>query len=200
MLKIGVTGGIGSGKSTVCEIFRHLGTPVFNSDFEANKLLNSFDVIEFYKNEFGDSVFTDDSLDKQKIAALIFYDPEALQKVNNFIHPIVNSGFTKWLQNQKNSFYVIKESALLLELKYIKDIDYIVLVIAPLELRIKRVQLRDNVETNTVMNRIKNQAADSEKMKHANYIISNDENSLILPQVLKLHNMFITESQNHNMT
>jgi dephospho-CoA kinase len=197
MLKIGVTGGIGSGKSTVCEIFRHLGVPIFSSDHEANKLLDSSEVIEFYKNEFGSAVFANGSLDKQKIAAIIFNDSAALQKVNRFIHPIVNSQFAKWVNNQKNCFYIIKESALLLEQNSKGYLDYIILVIAPQELRIKRVMSRDGSEENIVMERIKNQVTDTEKMKHANYIISNDEHSLLLPQVLDLHKMFIAEGQNH---
>jgi dephospho-CoA kinase len=197
MLKIGVTGGIGSGKSTVCEIFKHLGTPVFNSDYEANKLLNTSEVIGFYKNEFGSEVFSNVSLDKQKIAAIIFNNAEALKKVNNFIHPLVNSQFAQWVLKQKNCFYVIKESALLLEQNSLKDLDYIILIMAPLELRIKRVVLRDNSEETVVMKRIENQATDAEKMKRANYIITNDEHSLLLPQVLNLHRMFITEAQNN---
>jgi dephospho-CoA kinase len=191
MLKIGVTGGIGSGKSTVCEIFRQLGVPVFHSDFEANKLLESSQIIDFYRNKFGAAVFTNNTLDKQKIASLIFNNPAALQIVNSFIHPIVNQNFSQWVNNQKNCLYVIKESALLLSPTVINDLDSIVLIMAPQELRIKRVILRDNSDENSVIQRIRNQATDEEKMKRANYIISNDENSLLLPQVLTLHKMFV---------
>jgi dephospho-CoA kinase len=135
-------------------------------------------------------------LDKQKIASLIFNNPEALQKVNNFIHPMVNENFVNWINKQKNCFYVIKESALLLELKTKQDLDYVILVHAPLELRIERVMLRDGTDKETVLKRVNNQSPDEEKMKRASHIISNDDQSLLLPQVLALHKMYITESQN----
>jgi len=196
MLKIGVTGGIGSGKSTVCEIFKQLGIPVFNSDFEANKLIDTSATVDFYKNEFGDIVFTNNSLDKQKIASLIFNNPEALQKVNDFIHPKVNENFVNWVNKQKNCLYVIKESALLLDLKTKQDLNYIILVHAPLELRIKRVMLRDGTDKETILKRVKNQSPDEEKMKKASHIISNDDHSLLLSQVLALHNMYLKEAQN----
>jgi dephospho-CoA kinase len=194
MLKIGITGGIGSGKSTVCNIFKQLGIPIYNSDYEAKKLLDSNEIIEFYKNEFSNDVFVNGSLDKQKIATLIFDNPEALQRVNNFIHPIVNDNFAKWVINQKNSKYVVKESALLLDKNIKGDLNYVVLVLAPKELRLKRVILRDNTSESEVLKRIKNQIPDEAKIKFASYIISNDEHSLLLPQVLKLHQMFINES------
>ena len=195
MLKVGITGGIGSGKTTICEIFTQLGIPVFHSDAEANKLLNTAEVIDFYKKEFGEIVFSNGLLDKQKVANLIFKNPEALQKVNGFIHPLVNKNFKDWTLSQKNCNYVIKESALLLEGNNRGDLSYIVLVLAPLELRIKRVMLRDQTDENAILERIKNQTSDDEKMKLADFIISNDVQSLVLPQVLTLHKMFLKEVQ-----
>ncbi len=197
MLKVGITGGIGSGKSTVCEIFRQLGVPIFNSDYEAKKLLETTDIIDFYKKEFGDKVFINGLLDKQKIATLIFNNTEALQKVNNFIHPIVIDNFAKWIRIQKNCKYVIKESALLLEKNNKGDLDYVVLVLAPEELRLKRVMSRDGIDESGVLKRIINQTPDEEKMKIASFIISNDDHSLLLPQVLRLHQMFLNELQTH---
>jgi len=195
MLKVGITGGIGSGKTTICEIFTQLGIPVFHSDAEANKLLNTAEVIDFYKKEFGEIVFSNGLLDKQKVANLIFKNPEALQKVNGFIHPLVNKNFKDWTLSQKNCNYVIKESALLLEGNNRGDLSYIVLVLAPLELRIKRVMLRDQTDENAILERIKNQTSDDEKMKLADFIISNDVQSLVLPQILTLHKMFLKEVQ-----
>jgi dephospho-CoA kinase len=196
MLKIGVTGGIGSGKSTVCEIFKQLGISVFNSDFEANRLLETSELINFYKKEFGEKVYSGDKLDKQKIANLIFNNPEALQKVNAFVHPVVNEQFVSWAEKQKNSLFVIKESALLLDSNNKKDLDYIILVFAPRDLRIKRVKQRDGKASDDILNRVKNQASDEANMKQASFIISNDEQSLLLPQVLTLYNMFTNEIKN----
>jgi dephospho-CoA kinase len=194
MLKIGITGGIGSGKTTVCEIFKQFGIPVFTSDFEAKKLLDTPKVLDFYKTEFGDSVFTNGLLDKRKIATLIFENQEAKEKVNEFIHPLVIESFLSWALNQKNCPYVIKEAALLFESKANLALNYTVLISAPVELRIKRVMQRDKCSGETVVKRIKSQMSEENKMKLANFVISNDEHSLLLPQVLRLHQMFCIEA------
>ncbi len=198
MLKIGITGGIGSGKSVVCEIFKQLGTPVFDSDTEAKKLLGTPEIINFYKNEFGDKVFTNKILDKQKIATLIFNDEQALLKVNNFIHPKVIGLFLEWSAKQKKNKYIINEAALLFESKAFKMLDFTVLVIAPEELRIKRIIARDNANEKVVLQRIRSQMPDEEKKKLASFIIYNDEKSLLLPQVLSLHQIFIDKEPENN--
>ncbi len=195
MLKIGITGGIGSGKTTVCEIFKQLGIPVFISDLEAKKLLETPKVLEFYRNEFGKMVFTGGILDKRKIAALIFENHEAKQKVNDFIHPLVIDAFLAWALTQKNCPYVIKEAALLFESNAYVFLNYSVLVHAPTEVRIKRVIERDKCSGESVVKRIKNQMPEENKMKLANYVISNYEHSLLLPQVLHLHQLFCNEAE-----
>jgi dephospho-CoA kinase len=194
MLKIGITGGIGSGKTTVCEIFKQFGIPVFTSDFEAKKLLDTPNVLDFYKTEFGDSVFTSGLLDKRKIATLIFENQEAKEKVNDFIHPLVIESFLSWALDQKNCPYVIKEAALLFESKANLALNYSVLISAPVELRIKRVMQRDKCSGETVVKRIRSQMSEENKMKLANFVISNDDHSLLLPQVLRLHQMFCNEA------
>ncbi len=194
MLKIGITGGIGSGKTTVCEIFRQLRIPVFISDFEAKKLLDTPKVLEFYRNEFGERVFTEGVLDKRKIASLIFENQQAKEKVNNFIHPLVIESFLAWALNQINCPYVIKEAALLFESNAYLSLNYSVLIYAPVELRIKRVIERDKCDGGSVVRRIRNQMPEENKMKLANFVISNDEHSLLLPQVLRLHQMFCNEA------
>jgi dephospho-CoA kinase len=195
MLKIGITGGIGSGKSTVCDIFLRFGIPVYNADLEAKKLLENREVIEFYRNEFGNDVFKNNQLDKHKIASVIFENSAALQKVNDFIHPLVKLKFEAWCETFQNEVYVLEEAALIFESGSYNSLDATIFVHAPQKLRIKRVVERDDVTQEMVMQRIKNQWPDQKKIKLANYIISNDEHSLLLPQVLRLHQMFISEKQ-----
>jgi len=193
MHKIGITGGIGSGKSTVCEIFIQLEVPVFNADEEAKKLLEYSEVKEFYKNEFGEKVFTGDRLDKQKIASIIFNDQKALLRVNEFIHPKVIQVFDEWCKKHQKEYYIIHEAALLFESKANILLDQTILVIAPLELRINRIMLRDLCEKASVLKRIENQWPDNKKIKLADFVISNDEQSLLLPQVLRLHQIFCSK-------
>lgn len=190
MLKIGITGGIGSGKSIVCEIFKHIGIPVFDADTEAKKLLETPEIIKFYKNEFGNIVFTNNSLDKHKIANLIFNDSQALIKINNFIHPKVISLFSDWCNRQKNCKYVIIEAALIFESKTYEMLDYTALVLAPEKLRMERIIARNNITKKNALQRMKNQMPDEEKKKLASFIIYNDEQSLLLPQIFSLHQIF----------
>ena len=190
MIKVGVTGGIGSGKSVVCEIFRNLGVPIFNADTEAKKLLDSNEVIDFYNHEFGNLVFTDNKLNKQKIAALIFTNKDALAKVNNFIHPLVFKAFEDFCKNNELATYVIKEAALLFESEAYKELNNTILVSSPMELRIKRVIERDGISREAILMRINNQLPEENKKELANYIIENNEQTLLLPQVLRLHDIF----------
>jgi dephospho-CoA kinase len=193
-MKIGITGGIGSGKSVVCEIFKHLGIPVFNADEEAKALLNTELVVDFYFNQFGEKAFTNNILDKNKIASLIFSDKPALEKVNNFIHPLVFNEFENWCTKYAEKPYVIHEAALIFESKSQEHFNATILVHAPFEMRIQRVILRDKVERAIVEQRIINQMDDNEKIKLTNYSINNDGSELLIPQVLNLHNKFITKN------
>ncbi len=190
--KIGVTGGIGSGKSVVCEIFKNLGVPVFNADVEAKKLLQTKPVKDFYWKEFGEIVFTNDELDRQKIATIIFNQPKALEKVNHFIHPLVLQQFQFWYESYPKSDYVIHESALIFESYGNKILDATLLVYSPIELRINRVIERDNASRESILSRIKNQMNEEEKKTLADYVVLNDNSTLLIPQVLKLHEKFIS--------
>lgn len=191
MLKIGITGGIGSGKSIICRIFSLLGVPVFNSDVEAKNLLSSYEVKLFYKKEFGNSIFINDEIDKKKLAAIIFNNPEALEKVNHFIHPLVGQLFENWCMNYNEQPYVIKEAALLIESEIYQTLDYTILVTAPEILRVRRVVSRDKMEEDKVWERIKNQLTDEEKIKKTDFTIRNDGTELIVPQIISLHQKFI---------
>lgn len=189
MLKVGITGGIGSGKSTVCRIFETLGIPVFNADLQAQLLLTTPEVISFYKKEFGELVFTDNQLDKPKIAQLIFTNKIALEKINQFIHPLVFDLFDKWCKTYSNSSFVIKEAALLFETGAYNTLDFNVLVTCPEEIRIERVMQRNGISREQVVQRINNQWPDEKKKPLAQAEIINDGQNAILTQTLTLHKL-----------
>ncbi len=190
MKLIGLTGGIGSGKSLVSSVFYKLGIPIYNADYEAKKLSNSDCII---KNEltklFGKSIYTNkNEINKKLLSSIIFNDKDALNKVNSIIHPIVRQHFINWTNNYKNKKYIIKEAAIMFESGAYKDMDSIITISAPIDIRIKRVIKRDNVERKQVENRIKNQMNEEERIKKSDYIIYNDEKKLLLAQILKIHN------------
>lgn len=188
MLKVGITGGIGSGKSLVCEIFGKLGIPVFNADFEAKNLLKTPRVIEFYKENFGESVLTNNQLDNQKIAQKIFNNKEALARVNHFIHPMVFELFEKWTIEKSHAPYVIKEAALLFESGGYTSLDYTILVCAPEEIRIERVIRRSGLTREQALHRIANQWDDNKKKKLCDFVLENDGRQAILQKILDTHN------------
>ncbi|MFO7842231.1 MAG: dephospho-CoA kinase [Bacteroidales bacterium] len=187
MIKVGVTGGIGSGKTLVCEIFGHLGIPVFNADIEAKKIYSiDQDVIEQLKKLFGQDIYHNEELKKDVLANIIFNDSKAMDKVNSIVHPKVREYFLEWAEKQ-TSKYVIEEAAILFESNAYLDLDYIINVHARQDSRIKRVMERDNISKEQVLNRMKNQLCDEKRMKLADYTIYNDDERMLLPQVLAIH-------------
>lgn len=183
---IGLTGGIGSGKSTVAKIFKAMGIPVFNSDVAAKLIVNSNkDIIDAIKNRFGD-VYIDGILDSSKLAHLVFNDAEALKELNNIVHPKVGEAFQNWMDQHQDFPFLIKEAAILIESGAYKSVDEIVLVTAPKKLRINRVISRDGSTKEAVLGRIGTQLSDDEKNKYANYVICNDGEMMLVPQVLKI--------------
>jgi dephospho-CoA kinase len=191
MIKVGITGGIGSGKTIVCEIFAKLGVPVFYADIEAKALLDVTGVKEQIIALCGKQILTpENNIDRKKMAAAIFNNQTLLGKVNQLIHPLVRDNFQIWAEKQKSNF-VIKEAALIFETSANKLLDYTVMVNTPLELRIKRVMERDQVSREQVLSRIKNQMPDEEKIKLADFIIENNEKQLVIPQVIKLYDFLI---------
>ncbi len=190
MKKIGITGGIGSGKTYISNIFKSLGIPLFNSDIEAKILMNSSKkLISQIKKEFGEDIYTNENFNKEKLSSIVFSNSDKLQKLNSLVHPIVKEEFNNWCKKQ-TSPYVIKEAAILFESKSHLGLDAVICVSAPLELRIKRLFKRDNSSEMEIKKRIDNQISQDEKAKLSDYIIVNDEKELLLPQIIKLHKLF----------
>jgi len=192
MKKIGITGGIGSGKSTVCHVFKVLGVPVFHAD-EAARILQetNSDIRLELINLLGKDIYLPNNLpDRKKIAALIFNNSALKEKVNQLIHPAVKENFFSWLDSYKNEHYIIYEAAILFETGSFKEFDVNILVTADEETRIQRVIKRDHTTREAVMGRIKNQMQDEQKIQFADFIIQNDEKKLIIPQILELDKIF----------
>jgi dephospho-CoA kinase len=186
-MKLGITGGIGSGKTSVCKVFSVLGIPVFSADPEAQKVMNQdARIIEEINKLAGKNIYPDGNLDRTALASLIFSNSEMLKKVNSLVHPVVFEKFTIWAEQQSTP-YVIMEAAILFESGASKLVDRIATVIAPVEERIARVTWRNRLTREQVLERINNQMDDYERIKLADYIINNSENEMIIPAILKIH-------------
>ncbi len=186
-IKIGVTGGIGTGKTTVCTIFKKIGIPIFNADEQSKILLKKNEnVISKIITVFGDNILDKKKIDTKKLGRIVFTNKQKLIELNNILHPRVIEKFDNWLLEQ-DSKYIIKESALLFESNTYKKLDKIILIQSPLKLRINRVCSRDNRTKNEVSKIIKNQLKQSEYIKLVDYVITNNEKMLITPQVTAIH-------------
>lgn len=186
-MKIGVTGGIGSGKTSVCKVFNVLGIPVFSADYDAKEIMDTNpDIIRSINFLTGTDLYLEGSLDRSKLASLIFKDKFLLEKINLLIHPVVFDNFKTWVTKQVTP-YVIMEAAILIESGASILVDRIVTVIAPVEERIERVIKRNKLSRDQVMDRIHNQITDESRLKISDYVISNSENDMIIPAILKIH-------------
>ena len=194
MIKVGVTGGIGAGKSIVCGVFRLLGVPVYNADERARYLMtHDLNLISSIVEKFGSEAFNSDGqLNRTFIASVVFKNKEQLEILNGLVHPVVQRDFVSWSENYHHRKYIIKEAALLVESGSYKKLDYVVNVVAPEPLRVARVLQRDPHRSQLdVKHIISRQLSDSEKEKIAAFTIVNDEASLLLPQVIEIHAFFI---------
>jgi dephospho-CoA kinase len=195
MIRIGVTGGIGSGKSLVCDIFRKLGVPVYNADERARWLMNeASEIKKILVARFGPSIYKNDQLDRRVLAEMIFNDKKAIEFVNGIVHPAVGHDFEVWCSRYHSSPLVAEEAALLFESGSYKKLDKLVTVFAPEEIRIKRVMKRDHTTFDHVKSRMNNQWSDEEKIKLSDFIIYNDEKSSVLEQVLNLYQQLINDN------
>ncbi len=187
MLRIGLTGGIGSGKSTVAHIFEVLGIPVYYADDAAKELMNSDAQLKSaIKKEFGDEIYKDGKLNRQSLAKVVFNDPVKLEILNSIVHPVTIRDADNWMSRQTTP-YVIKEAALLFESGAAKHVDHVIGVYASEDLRIKRAMERDSISREEVIKRMNRQLDEDTKMKSCDFIINNDEQQLVIPQVLAIH-------------
>jgi len=196
MFKLGVTGGIGSGKTLVCQIFEKLGIPVYNADIAARNLMSTDpDLIEGIVQLFGDEAFGEDGLNRQYLARSVFGDQKMLTQLNRMVHPVVRSDFIQWTARQSEIPYVIEEAAILFESGASEEMDLIALVYAPEELRIKRVMKRDGVEREAVLKRMEQQFSEKKIRGLADHELINDGKQMLLPQVVELHNKVLNHRE-----
>ncbi len=170
---IGLTGGIGSGKTTIANYFISLGIPVYISDDEAKKISEQPEIINEIRAVFGKSILDNNKIDRKKLASIVFNDAEQLQKLNKIIHPAVKKHFEYWILEHKNNQILIKEAAILFESGAYKLCDTVISVVAPLETRILRVMKRDKISRDEALSRIKNQWTDEQRMEKSDFVIHN---------------------------
>jgi len=194
MYKVGITGGIGSGKTTVCKVFEVLGIPVFYADTVAKEIMVSDQLlVEGVISTFGEESYTPEGeLNKKHLASIVFNNEAELAKLNNLVHPAVFRAFEVWVkQIDQKVPYIVKEAALLFESDSYKMCDTSILVTAPLSMKLERVMHRDQVSTDQVKARMDKQMSDEEKAKMADHFVVNDEQNSIIEQVLALHRQFL---------
>ena len=191
---IGITGGIGSGKSTVSEIFKHLGYKIYNSDLRAKELIKEPDIKDKLVKAFGDKILKNDTLDKELLSEIIFENKSARKKINSIVHPEVKKDFKNWVKENSNNKILFKESALLIESETYKELDKIILIIADKGLRVSRVLARDKNRSKKEIDAIiDNQIDEKEATKQADIIIENDQKNMLLPKVIKCLDKLLKE-------
>ncbi|MBW7914055.1 MAG: dephospho-CoA kinase [Taibaiella sp.] len=194
MLKVGVTGGIGAGKSVVCRVFHTLGIPVFNADDTAKQLMETNPaLVTAIQSLFGSNIYMDGRLDRKKLASIVFEQPALLQQLNALVHPATIAFGNQWMATQ-TSPYVIKEAAIFFESGSYKEMDVMIGVSAPENIRINRAMQREGMTREKVMQRIASQMDDTEKMSRCDYVIINDGTTAIIPQVLQVHRALLGKS------
>jgi dephospho-CoA kinase len=197
-LKLGVTGGIGSGKTSVCKVFTVLGIPVFSADRVAREIMERDENIKGKINLIaGTDLYRTGSLDRMALASLIFNNNELLESVNALIHPVVFENFTVWEKNQ-TAPYVIMEAAILFESGASELVDKIATIVAPEEERLYRVTLRNTLSREQVLERMKNQLDDETRIRLSDYVIYNSENDMIIPAILGIHEDLLKSIKNIN--
>ena len=187
-MKLGITGGIGSGKTSVCRVFNVLGIPVFSADPEAREIMeNDRGIIQRINSIAGKDLYKEGSLDRMELASLIFNNNSLLKKVNSLVHPVVFDHFVKW-EKEQTAPYVIMEAAILFESGGSELVDKVATVVAPLEERVDRVIRRNSLSREQVLERIRNQMEDDVRIRLSDYVINNSENDMIIPAILQIHN------------
>ena len=193
ILKVGLTGGIGSGKSTVAKVFEVLGIPVYYADDAAKKLMNEDVALkELLVNEFGNAIYSNGKLNRPHLSSLVFNNPKKLEALNAIVHPATIADADKWMQ-QQTAPYAIKEAALIFESHANNYLDKVIGVYAPAPLRIQRVMLRDKMSEEAILARINKQMDEDKKMQLCDFVITNNTLDLIIPQVLTIHQSLLTQ-------
>lgn len=188
---IGLTGGIGSGKTTIANYIKTLGIPVYNSDDKAREISERPEIIEAIKTEFGYEILNNDKIDRKKLTEIVFNNPEKLNKLNGIIHPAVLADFTNWVQKHTVCPIVIKEAAILFESGSYKDCDFVITVIAPKDVRIERVIARDTITEEQVLRTMKNQWTDEQRMARSDYVIDNLNITEVKEEISKILKILI---------
>jgi len=195
MIKIGLTGGIGSGKTTVAKIFELLGIPVYYADDAAKRIMNEDEELKTaIQKQFGKDAYDNEGLDRTFLSAKVFTDPVQLEILNSLVHPATIRDAAKWMSQQKTS-YTIKEAALIFESGSAEHLDYVIGVYAPTQLRIKRAMERNHLSHEEVTQRINKQLDENIKMKLCDFVIYNDEQHLLITQVIELHKKLLSFSK-----
>jgi dephospho-CoA kinase len=193
VFKLGITGGIGSGKTSVCKVFTLLGIPVFSADDEARFVMeNDKGMILRLNTLAGQDLYSGGNLNRALLASLVFNDQSLLDKLNSLVHPVIFRKFIEW-SNKQSAPYVIMEAAILIESGASSLVDKIAVVVAPFEERIERVIQRNYLTREQVLERIRNQMDDEKRLKSADFVISNSETDMLIPAILKLHEQLIKE-------
>ena len=195
MVRIGLTGGIGSGKSTVAQIFEVLGIPVYYADISAKKLMNEHaELRSAITTIFGEQAYVNNLLDRKYISSIVFSDPAKLQQLNALVHPATKKDGEAWMQ-QQTSPYAIHEAALIFEAKVSDRLDLVIGVSSPIELRIKRAMGRDKINRDEVLKRMDQQLDEGLKMSKCDFVLMNNEQQLLIPQILELHQKLLVLSK-----
>ena len=198
MLKVGVTGGIGSGKSTVSRFFSALGVPVYDSDQRAKSLMQYDNSIRSkIKIEFGDNAYHKNELNRSYLAEIVFKNESKLKQLNAIVHPVVKTDFINWLSQNSNAKFIIKEAAIMIESGAYKDLDKLIVVNASMNQKIKWIKQRDHLSLEDIKNRIQNQLSDEIRNQYADFIIENNSSKRELKQqVLSVYNKLIDQPKN----
>lgn len=195
MLRIGLTGGIGSGKSTVAKIFETLGIPVYYADDAGKKLMNENEALKaLIQQHFGKDTYSNGELNRKHLSSLVFNSPEKLALLNSIVHPATIKDADEWMSRQ-DAPYAIKEAALIFESGSQEHLDKVIGVYAPAAIRINRVMQRDNTSREEVISRMNRQINEEIKMRLCDYVVINDEQQLVIPQVISIHEALCKERQ-----